>query len=148
QLSIFFSWTNGETANLIPWDLDLAFGQPTSESNDGNDSPEGWLTTRSTFIENILQDETFQNRLAKRWAELRANRFRDASLNRRIDQYLVGFSGAAIDENFSILPIYEVDISLIYDNDSFYPIDSHAAEVDKLCAWNLARLAWMDANIE
>lgn len=148
QLSIFFSWTNGETANLIPWDLDLAFGQPTSELNVGNDSPEGWLTTRSTFIENILQNETFQNRLVERWAELRANRFSDASLNRRIDQYLVVLSGAAIDENFSVWPIEEVDFTPIYDDYSLYPIDSHAAEVDKVRAWILARLAWMDANIE
>jgi spore coat protein CotH len=148
QLSVFFAITNGEKANLIPWDFDLAFGQPTSATYEGNDSAEGWLSTRSHFIDSILSDEAFQERIVQRWGELRADRFSDASLNRRIDQYLVVLSGAAIDENFSVWPLDDVDITSVDADYSLYPVDSYADEIATLRNWILDRMTWMDANIE
>jgi hypothetical protein len=150
HLSVYFSKTSGALGNIVPWDFDLSFGQPTIAMDDAPeaDSPEGWLKDRPLFVENLFRDPAFQPRLVARWGELRERVLRDAALMRRIDEYLVVLNGAAIDENFQVWPMEDVQFTQISEDYSLYPVETHSAEIARLRTWILARTAWMDANIE
>lgn len=150
QLSIYFSKAAGKKGNIIPWDFDLSFGQPTISMEDAptTDSPEGWINNRTDFVDNLFKNPDFKTSLVERWADLRSDRFSDAAFTRRIDEYLVVLSGAALEENFNVWPLENIDFSTIYPPYSLYPVDNHADEIQKLRQFISLRTAWIDENIE
>jgi hypothetical protein len=155
DLSIHIARDAGGLARLVPWDCDLSLGQPTvsDEPNGGpnqetNDQPEGWVIHRPPFIDTLVAVETLRSRLAPRWRELRSTALSDAALARKLDRYATTLTPAAIEENFALWPIEDVDYVDLYEPYSFYDVASHAEEMTRVKAFLTARLAWIDANIE
>ena len=151
NLSVHLARAPGMPAVLVPWDVDLSFGVPTiSGEEDGasNAEPEGWIMHRTDFIDGLTESARLRARLGARWRELRAGEYSEARIDARLDGYQQILTPAAIDENFSIWPIEEVDYVDIYRPYSFYDVTSYSDEVQKFRAFIQARLAWIDANID
>jgi hypothetical protein len=155
DLSIHLVRDAGGLARLVPWDCDLSLGQPTvsGEPNGGpdqetNDRPEGWVIHRSDFIDALVSVETLRARLAPRFRELRLTALSDAALAMKLDRYAMTLTPAAIEENFTLWPIEDVDYVDLYEPYSFYDVASHAEEMTRVKAFLSARLAWIDANID
>ncbi len=58
---VYFSRDAGRPARLVPWDIDLSFGQPTITDDVAippNDSPEGWIPERPDFIHELARSGT------------------------------------------------------------------------------------------
>jgi hypothetical protein len=155
DLSIHLVRDAGGLARLVPWDCDLSLGQPTvsGEPNGGpdqetNDRPEGWVIHRSDFIDALVSVETLRARLAPRFRELRLTALSDAALAMKLDRYAMTLTPSAIEENFALWPIEDVDYVDLYEPYSFYDVASHAEEMTRVKAFLSARLAWIDANID
>ena len=146
SLSLFRS--AGGKANFIPWDFDLSFGQPTVRNAAGNETPEGWIQNRTTFITALTKVTALNARLGPRWRELRAGVFSNASVIAKLDQLQQVFDAAAIADNFAVWPIADVEFTQIYRPYSIYDVTSYADEVQHLRAWIPSRLAWMDAHVD
>jgi hypothetical protein len=155
DLSIHIAKDASGLARLVPWDCDLSLGQPTiSGEPDGgpdqetNDDPEGWVVHRREFIETLVSVEMLRARLGPRWRELRMTALSDAALTRKLDRYAATLRPDAIEENFALWPIEDVDYVDIYEFYSFYDVASHAEEMTRVKAFLTARLPWIDANID
>jgi hypothetical protein len=155
DLSIHIARDAGGLARLVPWDCDLSLGQPTvsGEPNGGpdqetNDQPEGWVIHRQAFIDTLVSVEMLRARLGSRWRELRLTALSDAALTRKLDRYAATLTPGAIEENFALWPIEDVDYVEFYEFYSFYDVASHAEEMTRVKAFLTARLAWIDANID
>jgi hypothetical protein len=155
DLSIHIARDAGGLARLVPWDCDLSLGQPTvsGEPNGGpdqetNDQPEGWVIHRQAFIDTLVSVEMLRARLGSRWRELRLTALSDAALTRKLDRYAATLTPGAIEENFALWPIEDVDYVEFYEFYSFYVVASHAEEMTRVKAFLTARLAWIDANID
>jgi hypothetical protein len=132
------------------WDFNLAFGNadycqgaPVSGwmynfnsvcSDDGFLIPFWW--------KRLLTDSNFRERLALRWAELRAGVFSTSSIHRYIDSVANVLDDEAAGRNFTKWPVLGVKI---WPN--FYVGDTYQQEVDWLKDWVLQRTAWLDANM-
>lgn len=138
-------------ARLIPWDMDLAFGQPLVAAS----APEpvtahessGWVGERTRFIRDVIAVEGFAEDLAVRWRELRQAPLTDGAIAARLDGYLAAMQ-PELDDNVELWPLNEVTFAGIYPPYSFPKRDSYAAEVDALRTWISERLTWMDENID
>jgi hypothetical protein len=155
NLSIHIARDANGLARLIPWDLDLSLGQPTvtDEPNGGpnqetNDQPEGWVIHRPAFIDTLVSVEMLRARLGTRWRELRMTALSDTAIQRKLDRYAMTLKPEAIETNFTIWPIEEVDYVDLYEPYSFYDVASHAEEMTRVKAFLAARLLWIDANID
>jgi hypothetical protein len=155
NLSIHFARSAGGLATLVPWDCDLSLGQPTvsGEPNGGpnqetNDLPEGWIIHRPAFVNTLVSVEGLRARLGPRWRELRMTALSDAAIQSRLDRYAMTLTPAAIDANFMLWPIEEVDYVDLYEPYSFYDVASHAEETTRVRAYLRTRIAWIDANID
>lgn len=146
NLSLHFARTAGK-AWVIPWDTDLAYGQPTVR-NQTNESPSGWINSRTNLISALSRVSALTTALGPRWRALRAGSFSDAAVTARLDGYQAILTQAAIDRNFAIWPISEVDFQEIYAPYSFYAVSNYPEEVARLRNWITQRLAWIDANID
>lgn len=135
---------------LIPWDFDLSFGVPSIRGNDGasNALPSGWIRRHSDFTHALAASARLRARLGARWRELRTGAFSEARIDQRLDGYQAALSPAALEENFAIWPIEEVNFDHFYPRYSFYEVASYSDELQKLRAFITARLAWMDANVD
>jgi hypothetical protein len=147
NLSLTVFRSAGGKAGFVPWDFDLSFGQPTTRSA-GNDAPSGWVQGRTTFITNLCRVPALLARLGPRWRQLRAGPLSDARVFAKLDAFAAVLSPGAVDENFTIWPIAEIDFQRIYRPYSFYRVASHAEEMLRLRDWIRARLAWIDAHID
>lgn len=150
NLSVYFARTAGSKAWPIPWDIDLAYGQPTVSGLPkvkDNERPEGWVANRTDFIVSLTRSPALLGRLGPRWQELRRGPLSDKSLLWLLDRYAATLDAAAITENFRIWPIADVDYVSIYEPYTLYPVTSYADEATKLRTWILARLAWVDEHI-
>jgi len=137
-LSIHLWKDEGGLVHFTPWDIDLAYGQP---SYNDNENPRSWIAYRPEFISTFADDPDFQARLAERWAELREGPLADDALQARIDGYAETLGDAA-DRNFERWPIEEVDFyGYLYD------VSSWPEEVDNVREWVTVRGLWMDDNI-
>jgi hypothetical protein len=155
DLSIHIARDAGALAVLVPWDCDLSLGQPTvsNEPNGGpnqatNDQPEGWIIHRPAFIQTLVSIDALRTRLGPRWRELRTTALSDAAIQRKFDRYAMTLTPAAIEQNFMLWPIEDVDYVEFYEPYSFYAVATHAEEMTKVKAFLAARLAWIDANID
>lgn len=155
DLSIHIARAAGGLARLVPWDLDLSLGQPTvmNEPNGGpnqetNDQPEGWIIHRPAFIDTLVSVEALRARLGPRWRELRMGALSDAAIQAKLDRYASTLTAGAIEENFALWPIEDVDYADLYEPYTFYDVQSHAEEMTRVRAFLAARLAWIDANID
>lgn len=137
-LSIYVAKDAGQKIRFVPWDLDLALGQPNYNDNP---NPASWLSYRPALIDVMADSPVFRARLAARWAELRAGPLAEEALNARIDGYQATL-GDAIDRNFEVWPIEEID---------FYgfltPMASYEDEDAHVRAFLHDRVAWMDGAI-
>jgi hypothetical protein len=147
NLSLFFARASGSLASPIPWDMDLGFGQPTLQG-ETNESPEGWIYNRTALITTLAATSEIRQGLGPRWRQLRAGHFSNLAIFARLDGYATILEPAAIDRNFALWPIEEVDFQLAYEPYSFYDVTSYADEVTHLRTWIEQRLAWLDANID
>lgn len=148
NLSLFFARSPARLAWPIPWDLDLSLGQPTIRNVTGNETPEGWVYNRTTFITRLSAVDSLRRGLGPRWRELRQGVFTEAALMQRIDDYATVLSPTALAANFALWPIEQVDFTLYYAPYSFYDVTSYADELAHLRAWIRQRLLWLDANID
>jgi hypothetical protein len=155
NLSIHIARDANGLAVLVPWDCDLSLGQPTvtnepmgGANQETNDLPEGWIIHRPAFIDTLVAVETLRMRLGPRWRELRMTALSDAAIQKKLDRYAMTLTPAAIDENFILWPIEDVDYVDLYEPYSFYDVANHAEEMTRVKAFLTARIAWIDANID
>jgi hypothetical protein len=127
---------------LLPWDLDLAYGgYPVN-----NCEPDGWILYRTPMITAFASIPEFQQRLVERWTELRSAELSEDALLQRLEAYreIVGDEAYA---NFEVWPMDEIEFS--WDGINWLcPVQSYDEEMARFEAWMLARLAWMDANVD
>ncbi|MDP7113371.1 MAG: CotH kinase family protein, partial [Myxococcota bacterium] len=128
--------------HFIPWDHDLAYGgYPT-----GNCAPSDWIAYRSPLIEGMTQVPEFRARLSERWAELRADQLSEANILGLVELYNETIGDAAY-ANFEVWPMDEIEFS--WDGINWLcPVASVDEERARFEDWILARLEWMDANID
>jgi len=165
--SVYFYKDSGDSSgkgHFVPWDFDLAMGQPTvTEFNFGwppqtpdpnqtnNDAPAGFARMSwSDIIPHLTQVPALVPAMTQRWQELRQGILSKANIDRRVDDYLVLLQGQAIADNFSVWPISAVSTALpqvfggMYQ---FYSVTSYDDEIAKWRQWIHQRLEWLDANI-
>ena len=147
NLSLFFARAAGGLARVIPWDLDLAYGQPTL-ANATNQAPEGWVHNRTTLIAKLSQNASIRQGLGPRWRELRQGIFSTDAVMARLDGYAAILNADAIARNFALWPIEKVEFTTYYAPYSFYDVTSYAEEVTHFRDWVSRRLVWLDANID
>jgi hypothetical protein len=151
NLSVHLARAPGTPAVLIPWDVDLSFGVPTisgEENGAENAQPGGWIMHRTDFIDGLSASARLRARLGPRWRELRAGEYSESRITARLDGYQAILTPSAVEQNFSIWPIEDIDYVDIYRPYSFYPVTSYSDEVAKFRAFIQARLAWIDANVD
>jgi hypothetical protein len=97
--------SGGGGVRIVPWDFDLAFGQPTiadDTASPANDSPEGWITDRPTLIQKLAAVPELTARMARRWRALRGGPWSDTAISRRLDSYGLTLDPAVVASNFEI----------------------------------------------
>lgn len=146
NLSLHLTRDAGGAARLVPWDLDLSMGQPTLR-NQSNESAEGWVYNRTAFISGLSRLQELKSRLAPRWQQLRAGPLADRAVSERLDRFAATLTPAAVEANFAIWPLRDVDFTQIYAPFSLYRVSSYAEETTRLRSWLSQRLQWMDAHI-
>ncbi len=141
-LSIYLSKDVDGKLRFVPWDHDLAYGgYPV-----GNCPPSDWIAYRSPLIEGMAEVPEFRARLLERWAELRSSQLSEANILGLMDLYVETMGDAAY-ANFEVWPMDEIEFS--WDGiDWLCPVASFDEEQVRFEEWILARLAWIDANIE
>lgn len=134
-----YAWKDlGGKIHFTPWDLDLTLGQPSYNDNEAWDS---WILYRPDLVATFAAIPDFDQRLAERWAELRAGPLATGAVLARIDGYQQTM-GDAIEQNFEIWPI-----SSIQFGGYLYPVSSYAEEDAYVRNWVTERLAWMDDHV-
>lgn len=147
NLSLYFVRNAGGPAWLVPWDTDLAYGQPTLR-NTTNELPSGWVNSRTSLIAKLSAIPEVHAALGPRYRQLRAGVLSNAAVTARLDGYAAILSADAIARNFARWPISQVDFSQIYAPYSFYDVSSYSDEMTHVRRFIAERLAWMDANID
>jgi hypothetical protein len=148
NLSLYFARAAGGLSRVIPWDMDLAFGQPTVNNDPTSSSPTGWIASRSSLISKLSQNASLRQGLGPRWRELRTGVLSDQAVSSRIDDYLTVLTPDAVARNFAVWDITAVDFSQYYAPYTFYDVTSYDDEVAHLRSWIQQRLVWLDANID
>jgi hypothetical protein len=130
----------GGKLHFTPWDIDLSFGYPKMDCG-----AEGWLR-RTNAIEVLATMPEFDERLARRWFQLRKGPMEEQAVLDRIAGYRSTF-GHTIDRNFKLWPIDQ--IQFCWGGVCWLcPISSYQEEYDRFRSWVSERLTWMDANID
>lgn len=126
--------------HLVPWDLDLSLGQPNYNDNE---NPRSWVYYRPAVADAFGDVPGFDERLATRWAELRAGPWATDQILARIDGYQETMGEDAIAHNFEVWPIGSIAFG-----DYLYPVSSYAEEDARVRAWIEVRAAWMDDHVD
>jgi hypothetical protein len=147
NLSLYFVRNAGAPAWVVPWDIDLGYGQPTL-TDAPNDQPSGWVYTRTSLITKLAQNASLRQALGLRWRELRKGIFSTQAIMARLDGYAAILNPDAIARNFALWPIADVDFSQFYEPYTFYRVSNYAEEVTHFRTWIEQRLTWLDANID
>lgn len=151
KLSVYLTRDGGGLGQLVPWDLDLAFGQPEvtsgSDALQRNHEPSGWVVERTPFVRDIAAVPGFAAALATRWRQLRGGPLATSVVLRQVAAYqsVIEPMTAA---NFERWPLDEVRFEQVYGPYHLYEVSSYDDEVSHIETWISARLTWMDANID
>jgi hypothetical protein len=136
--SVYMYKDRGKKLNMGPlWDFDIAMG---NIDYNGNENPEGWWIRDAAWINRLLQDPAFVQRLKDRWNTVRASVITPVTTT-FIDE-TAGLLSATQQNNFLRWPILEV---YVWPN-AVIP-GSYEGEVDYLKNWLRQRMVWMDAAI-
>jgi len=148
NLSLSLFRNAGGKLGFVPWDFDLAFGQPTLRDKAGNESSEGWVANRTRLIRALIKVPGVTSRLGPRWRELRKGPLANAAVFAKFDELQEVLTASALTENFAAWPLKDVEFSQIYPPYSLYKVQSYDDEVTRLRSWLEARLSWLDAHID
>lgn len=151
NLSLYFYKSPDAPARLLPWDMDLAFGQPlvaasAPEPEDAAAS-KGWVGQRTALVRSVASVDGVAEDLAARWQTLRAGPLTRAAIESRMDAYRAAMA-PELEATVSRWPLDQVTFAAIYPPYSFPERPSYDAEVDALKRWIGERLEWMDENID
>lgn len=161
KLSVHLYKDRGDLARLVPWDFDMAFGQPKvnvdllagadwdlgGEELANAHRPKGWIAQRSTFLKHLLAVPDFPEALTQRWFELRASAWSTDEIMQRLERATAAVEPEAR-ANFERWPLKNVDFQSIYPPYSLYRVETYEEEVERLRDWIGKRLEWMDEHIE
>jgi CotH kinase protein len=150
KLSIIITKDRAGLARLVPWDFDLAFGQPTV--NDGTElvtahETSGWVVQRTPFLQDIVAVPGFGEVLSARWRTLRQGPLREAVIDQQLSAYERVIADATT-ENFTVWPITDVAFEPIFSRFHLYEVASFDEELVELRTWITQRLTWIDEHIE
>jgi len=148
NLSLSLYRNEGGKLGFVPWDFDLAFGQPTLRDKAGNESSEGWVANRTRLIRALSKVPGVTSRLGPRWRELRKGPLADAAVFAKFEEWQTVLAASALTENFANWPLKDVEFSQIYPPYSLYKVESYDDEITRLRSWLEARLSWLDAHID
>ncbi len=134
--SIYFHVLPGQKINMGPlWDFDLSFGNV-----DYADSQyaEGWWVQQNTWINRLLDDPVFAERVKTRF---RFFRDQEAQFIAKIDAYAdyLKYAQAANDQKWQTLGEYVWPNPVVFD--------THAEEVAHLKSWFIQRMNWLNNAI-
>jgi hypothetical protein len=123
-------------------------GQPYSTVRPGTELTTGWVLHRTVLSDGLDQRQEFRTRLVERWRIHRAGPLTEQAIMALINRALVTLDPAAVAENFVLWPLADVSFDDIYPPYRFYDVASHGEEIERQKSWLVARLAWMDAQID
>lgn len=136
---------NGKLKMGPVWDFNLSMGNTVFYNGW---ETENWLIYTNPvpfWWERLLTDENFRRRLVKRWKTLRKNELATSELLDEI-QRTAGYLSEAQKRNFQR---WRVLGRRIFGNPRAYgSATTYEQEVLRLKTWLLARMRWMDRNIE
>jgi hypothetical protein len=151
KLSVFITKDVNGLGQLVPWDFDLSFGQPSVENGStalrASDEPSGWVAERTEFVRDIVAVPGLGAALSTRWRALRQGPLSASTITQQLDAYERVVTPATTN-NFDIWPLGEVRFEQIYGPYRLYEVDSFAAEMSHLRTWIASRLTWMDEHID
>jgi hypothetical protein len=147
NLSLYFVKNAGGPVWVVPWDIDLGYGQPTLR-NTTNDTPTGWVNTRTALITKLSAIAELHAALGPRYRQLRGSVWSNTAVNAKLDAYAAILATDAIARNFAKWPIESVDFSQFYAPYTFYDVTSYTDEMAHFRSWIEQRLAWLDENID
>lgn len=150
KLSIIITKDRGARAQLVPWDFDLAFGQPTVD--DGTElvtahETSGWVVQRTPFVQDIAAVPGFAEKLSTRWHVLRQGPLRQDVIDQQLSAY-ERVIASATEQNFTIWPIQDVAFEPIFSRFHLYEVASFEEELIGVRAWITQRLTWVDEHID
>lgn len=161
KLSVHLYKDRGRLARLVPWDFDMAFGQPKvniallvakdlelgGKELKNAHKPKGWIAQRTAFLEDLLAVEGFAEDLARRWHGLRASAWSTQRIMERLERAAASVAPEAND-NFDRWRLENIDFEKLYPPYSLYRVESYEEEVEHLREWLGKRLEWMDEHVE
>jgi hypothetical protein len=132
------------------WDFNLGFGN-ADYCTRGN--PEGWVTSFNTICpqdywlipfwwNRLNQDVGYRNKMAARWAQLRADKLQTSKITNYIDSVYTVLNVESQQRNFVRWPVLG---TYVWPN--YYVGSSFQDEVNWLKQWVTNRLNWMDNNM-
>ncbi|HMG93508.1 MAG TPA: CotH kinase family protein, partial [Chryseolinea sp.] len=132
------------------WDFNLGFGN-ADYCTDGN--PEGFVLDFNSVCSGdywlipfwwrrLFQDETFSDRVAARWGELRSGTFKEENINGYIDSVASVLNVEAQERNFKA---WNVLNKYVWPN--YYVGATFQSEVSWLKSWVSERLTWLDQHM-
>jgi hypothetical protein len=135
--SIFLHYIPGQKIKMGPiWDFDLAFGNV-----DYADSrySEGWWVRWNTWIDRLLADPVFANKVKQRFAYFKTQ---EPHLLSQIDRWsqMLQYSHAENDNIWGTLGTYVWPNPVVYD--------TYDEEVTHLKTWLQERFVWMESAVE
>lgn len=151
KLSVFLTKDTTGLGQLVPWDFDLSFGQPSVQDGSlalrASDEPTGWIAERTDFVRDLVAVPSFPTALTARWRALRGGPLANAAVERQLQAY-ERVVGPAAPQNFEIWPLDEVRFEQIYGPYHLYEVASYDAEMSHVRNWIARRLTWIDQNID
>ncbi|MBN8575439.1 MAG: CotH kinase family protein [Cytophagales bacterium] len=132
------------------WDFNLGFGN-CDYCTTG--TPTGWVTSFNSVCpqdywlipfwwNRLYQDSNYRNRLAVRWAELRADKFSTPRIHAYIDSVYTVLNSESAIRNFQKWPVLG---QYVWPN--FYVGSTFQSEVVWLKDWVTNRMNWLDLNM-
>lgn len=127
--------TNAPAARFffVPWDYDATFGR---DWNASRVEPTVWLS--NTLFERLMEVPDYRGKFASRWRELRAKQFSVATIQRLMDDNARALGGAVRRNQER----WRNQTGMYPDQTSF------EEDVAQMKEWIVARLKWLDAEIE
>ncbi|MBN1952358.1 MAG: CotH kinase family protein [Bacteroidales bacterium] len=127
------------------WDMDLAFGNSRFQNGDRYDEwqfDNQYNSNNRLKVRKLFQDPALVDLFQERWWAARETKFSTDSLVAYIDS-VVAFLGDASTRNWYVWPM--IDENIFNCN---YLSQNYEEEIINIKNWLIARLDWMDENID